>query len=449
MHNKFKIIEVTKDKKHKYLDKIVELENSVYDDMVKKGRVGQLFTTGREDISSYVDSENNSVIIATIEGLGAQQQDVVAVAYITQGQIPFTYNDVTKYFKYGEEYNNAVRNLYKSHEDYMCALRDIYIKKICAFCFARDCILKDYVENLDTLSEAEKNNEFMRLVNIECEDSENNFHEKSKIRELLNQNMSIYMSQIVGKKKEYERFYWVDMDFIRKEAGYSNLSDVPIFITDYDSTIETYDKILKMQKYKIYECSEGMKQENYFGANTGNTIELDTYITSNNVRQNGLARIVTFEGIKKAIQSQINGNTVKGANSPIYLVSTLHRDNLSSKYVSEFFGLNDNLFVNRRTGRDREVHICRIDYEDINNYINSMARKLAVLYNYNPNGIEIKPAERRQILLEQLKYEQAELARLQNLNLPKYLGYIKLKKLKIEKLCNEINKLEVPDIYVR
>ena len=36
----------------------------------------------------------------------------------------------------------------------------------------------------------------------------------------------------------------------------------------------------------------------------------------------------------------------------IFLCSTLHRDNLSSKYVSEFFGLTDSLYVKRRDGRD-------------------------------------------------------------------------------------------------
>ena len=31
----------------------------------------------------------------------------------------------------------------------------------------------------------------------------------------------------------------------------------------------------------------------------------------------------------------------------IFLCSTLHRDNLSSKYVSEFLGLTDSLYVKR------------------------------------------------------------------------------------------------------
>ena len=48
----------------------------------------------------------------------------------------------------------------------------------------------------------------------------------------------------------------------------------------------------------------------------------------------------------------------------IFLCSTLHRDNLSSKYVSEFFGLTDSLYVRRRDGRDREVHICRVGRDE-------------------------------------------------------------------------------------
>ena len=99
-------------------------------------------------------------------------------------------------------------------------------------------------------------------------------------------------------------------------------------------------------------------------------------------------------------------------NKEIFLCSTLHRDNLSSKYVSEFFGLTDSLFVNRRQGRDREVHICGIKREQAKEYLEHMENKLAVLYGYNPNNKPISKQEQKEVLQEQLRYEKKEKKRL-------------------------------------
>ena len=62
-----KIVELTKDNEEKYLDQIVELEQISLEAMKKEGREGQLFDTGREGISEYVHSNENSVIVATDE----------------------------------------------------------------------------------------------------------------------------------------------------------------------------------------------------------------------------------------------------------------------------------------------------------------------------------------------------------------------------------------------
>lgn len=104
-----KIVELTKDNEEKYLDQIVELEQISLEAMKKEGREGQLFDTGREGISEYVHSNENSVIVATDEN-----DKVEAATYVTQGQSPFTYNDITKYFKYGEKYKQYVKSQYLS-----------------------------------------------------------------------------------------------------------------------------------------------------------------------------------------------------------------------------------------------------------------------------------------------------------------------------------------------
>ncbi|MCR5147016.1 MAG: hypothetical protein K6B70_06720, partial [Clostridia bacterium] len=162
----------------------------------------------------------------------------------------------------------------------------------------------------------------------------------------------------------------------------------------YDSTIETYDKVLEYQKFIIYDKSHCKNISNYFEATPDNTIELDTYITHPDNRGNGLAEITTFEGIKNAI-GQIDKNKKK-----IFLASTLHQNNFASKRVSEFFGLDDYIFVNRRNGRDRQVHILGMDREQISEYLEKMEKKLAVIHNYNPNGIQLTDKEKKDILEE-------------------------------------------------
>lgn len=429
MYQNYKPIEVTPANESEYLDGIVKLENTVYENMIKQGKIGQLFTTGRDDISSYIHSDNNSVFVISKTD---DPQDVIAATYITQGQIPFTYNDVTKYYKCSEQYMQFVKSQYSSEEAYIADLRKAYAKKITAFIYARDFVLREYGNELEGLSEDDKNRIFMDLVSKEVADPENNFHEKSKIRELLNKYMSQHM-QKNGDSELFDKFYWVGMEYIKSQASEINQSDSP---SKYDSTIEAYDEILRLQRFEIYDKTEGMDEEKYYSANTDNTIELDTYLTADQTREFGLARIIVFEGIRKVLEKQ----HLKEKNEPLFLVSTLHRDNLSSKYVSEFFGLKDNLYVKRRAGRNREVHICRIDGGKISEYLEDIQKKLAVLYRYNPSGIELGSEEEQRIFEGQLLYEQQELARLQGLNNPKYNGYIHHKEVKIKRLNQNIER---------
>lgn len=150
------------------------------------------------------------------------------------------------------------------------------------------------------------------------------------------------------------------------------------------------------------------KTQQYYSANTSNSIEIDTYLTDPSKRHSGIARILVYEGIKKNMLRQFE----EEGHEEVFLCSTLHRKNLSSKYVSEFFGLTDSLFVKRRQGRDREVHICRIDRENYLEYLKHMEEKLIVLYGYNPNNISLPIKRKQEIFNEQLRYEKSEFKRL-------------------------------------
>ena len=60
----FKLEELTKDNEAQYLEQVANLEQVVMENMEARGQSGQLFPTGREDISAYAHSKENSVFVA-------------------------------------------------------------------------------------------------------------------------------------------------------------------------------------------------------------------------------------------------------------------------------------------------------------------------------------------------------------------------------------------------
>lgn len=199
-----KVVELTKENEQQYLNQVAELEETVLGAMIKEGRIGQLFTTGKEDISVYVHSDENTVLVMTDE-----DNNVEAATYITQGQKPFTYNDITKYFKYGEKYNSYVKAQYSSEEEYQSDMLTIYKIKIKAFEYARNRLLAEYSE-MSSIEEY-----------LQREINDNGFHEKSELREKINQYMSEYIAENYDDsiQMKYEQFYWITTADIAKEFG--------------------------------------------------------------------------------------------------------------------------------------------------------------------------------------------------------------------------------------
>lgn len=431
-----KIKELTKENEKKYLDKVAQLEKIVLAAMEKDGKIGQLFITGKEDISEYVHSKQNTVMIAV-----DSDENVQSATYITQGQKPFTYNDITKYFKYGDGYKKYVKSLYANENEYKNDMLEVYKLKLKAYKYAREKILNEHPEF---------SNDILIFLEHELKEKNNHFHEKSILREDFNKYMSEYVENIQKSsiKEKYERFYWTNAEDIAKEFGKTiDINKIKNNdIKEYEKSMKIqeeyeYNKILQNSKIVIHEKPE-FEIEKYYKANTQNSVEIDTYITNPNARHAGLARILVYEGIKKQMKKHFNNDDSK----EIYLCSTLHRENLSSKYVSEFFGLKDSLYVKRRDGRDREVHICKIERKNVDEYLNKIQDKLIVLYNYNPENKHISQERKEDIIKEQIAYEKDELKRIQGFSKNtnnKYFGNIKdteSKIRKIKRLNNMLNK---------
>lgn len=423
-----KIIELTEENQAEYIDQVADLEIRVLDNMEQNGKIGQLFITGKEDILEYIKSKENMVIVAV-----NSENKVISATYITQGQKPFTYNDITKYFKTGEQYEEYVKTLYDNTTKYQIDMLDAYKLKLQAFDYAKNKMLSEHPEfkNISEYLEHELN-------------SNNGFDEKNELRDGINKYMSEYIQNKAietGDKSlitKYDNFYWTTCDDIFEELN-SDLSKVQL----EKDNIKEYENFLSKEHLQIH--SSNVKDTSvYFTADTSNSIEIDTYLTAPNNRHYGLARVLVFEGLKKKLKENFENTD----NTEIFLCSTLHQDNLSSKYVSEFFDLKDNLFVRRRSGRDREVHICEIPKENYLEYLDKIEDKLIVLYGYNPTGKQLTDERKTQILKEQLDYEISEYCRLNKIRYSSknYTGRISLqdtlsKNIKIKNLKNRLKIL--------
>ena len=386
--NNYKIVELTKDNYSKYLNQIVELEEAVLKKMETEGQEGQFFTTGYSDVLEYILSKENTVLVAVNEN-----DKILATTYITEGQLPYTYNDITKYFKTGEKYQEWVRSQYSSEALYKNDVLDAYKLKMQAYNYAKNKILQDNPQYTQMLE----------FLNHEKNEFENGFHEKSILRESLNKYMSEYIVK-VGEEQLYEKFYWTTTEDISK-----------IFKKDVlaSEEMQEYEEILNNMKIESLEEPKIDDISKYYTANTRNSVEIDTYITAPNSRDSGIAKVLVYEGIKKYIESHFENPDEK----EMFLCSTLHRLNVSSKYVSEFFGLTDSLYVNRRFGRTREVHIKRIKNDEAQEYLDSIYDKLVVLNDYNPENREISKEKVLEILIKEIDSRKSEAKRLKNLKL--------------------------------
>lgn len=340
-----KVVEVTQKNYEQYIEQIVKLEENVLEKMKQEAKEEQFFTTGKKDIMQYILSNNNIVIVAI-----DKNNNVQSATYLTQGQIPYTYNDITKYFKYGEKYQKYIKDLYITQEEYQKDMIDLYNEKIKAYKIAKEKILNENPKFKNNI-----------LQFLESEIKENGFDEKSILREKLNEYMSKQMKDI----SKYERFYNITWKDIYKETG----KDLRTIKENEISEDEEYEIILKNMQFKIYDEPE-FEISKYYTANTNNSIEIDTYMTAPNYRKSGLARKSVYEGLKIAINKYFE----KAENEEVFLCLTLHKENTKSRNVAEFFGLKDNILVNRRRGIDREVHMIKIKKEEVKEYFSKIER---------------------------------------------------------------------------
>ena len=387
---KYKIFEVNEnnniDDQKKFAKEIGELEDYISGKLQEEGKRYIFFTTGYDDICDYIKDKDVTIMVCQDD-----QEKIIASSYITQGQGLYTYNDLSKYFKFNKDFIDYGKSKYDPKE--LCSIEyETYMKKIEGYKYAKELIAKE----LDITD---------LVGHCKAEKEKGTFDEKNKVREKVNRYIYDYFRDNTNDRI---RFIELDRFYLLKFSDLQNCEDDEIkakceevteenkrLYEEYDSLLELFDlnsAILPDDQKNGYMKAENYKT--YFDANPFNTIELDTYIVHPDHRRKGLAKIVTFEGLKNHIKKLLE----KSPNlEEIFISATIHQDNYSSKKVTTSFGNFDTLYVKRRTGINREVYLCKIERNNLEEFIennqikiNELKKKVETDYNIALETNELK-----------------------------------------------------------
>ena len=385
---KYNIFEVNENNKEqeKFAKEIGELEDYISGKLNEEGKGYIFFTTGYDDICNYIKDKDVTIMVCQDD-----QEKIIASSYITQGQGLYTYNDLSKYFKFNKEFIEYGKSKYDPKE--LCSIEyETYMKKIEGYKYAKKLIDEELkITDLVKHCKAKKD--------------KGTFDEKDEVREKVNRYIYDYFRDNAKDRigfKELDRFYQLKFSDLQKcedneiKAKCENETEENKGLyKEYDELLDLFDlnsAILPDEQNFGYMKPENYKK--YFDANPFNTIELDTYIVHPDYRKKGLAKIVTFEGLKKQIKKLLT----KSPNlEELFISATIHQDNYASKKITLNFGNFDTLYVKRRTGINREVYFCKIDTKDLDEFIrnneskiNELKEKVESVYNIVLETIELK-----------------------------------------------------------
>ena len=355
----------------KYAKEIESLEKYVSDKLQEQGKGHIFFTTGYDDIYSYIKDRD-----VTVMECQDDYYKIISAAYITQGQGLYTYNDLSKYFKFNKEYVDYAKTKYDPKE--LCSIEyETFMKKIEGYKYAKALIEKEL--NITDL-----------VSYFQNEKKKGTFDEHDKVREKVNRYIYDYFRD---NNKDRIGFTELDRFYLLKFSDLQNCEDNEIrtkceneteenkkLYEEYGQLIDLFDlndSILPDENNFEYLKRENFKT--YFDANPFNTIELDTYMVHPIIRNKGLAKIVTFEGLK----IQINKLLAKRPDlEEIFICATIHKDNEASKRVIISFGKFDTLYIKRRfdinekKDINREVYFLKLNKRNLKEFIKTNEEKI-------------------------------------------------------------------------
>ena len=380
----FEIFEVNENHKvstqRKFARDLDDLEQYVSNNLDKDGRKDEFFPTGYEDVLDYINDRDVTVVVCQYNN-----EKIISGSYVTQGQGLYTYNDLSKYFKFNKEYVEYAKTKYDPKE--LCSIMyETFMKKIRGYKYAKEKIAKELSVN-DVLN------------HCKIEKEKGIFDERNKVREKVNRYIYDYFNENNNENdkigfKELDRFY------LLKFSDLENCGDNSIKIKcqneteenktlykEYGELLDLFDlnsSILPDGNGFTYLKPDGFKK--YFDANPFNTIELDTYMVHPENRRRGLARVVTFEGLKIQLDKLLKK---RPELEQIYISATIHQNNEPSKRVTKFFGNFDTLYIKRRTGINREVYFCKIEKKELYEFYRKIEQKIKKITDQAENNDNI------------------------------------------------------------
>ena len=380
----FEIFEVNENHKvstqRKFARDLDDLEQYVSTELGKVGRKEEFFPTGYEDVLDYIRDRDVTVVVCQYNN-----EKIISGSYVTQGQGLYTYNDLSKYFKFNKEYVEYAKTKYDPKE--LCSIMyETFMKKIRGYKYAKEKIAKELGVN-DVLN------------HCKIEKEKGKFDERNKVREKVNRYIYDYFNENNNENgkigfKELDRFY------LLKFSDLENCGDNSIKIKcqneteenktlykEYGELLDLFDlnsSILPDGNGFTYLKPDGFKK--YFDANPFNTIELDTYMVHPENRRRGLARVVTFEGLKIQLDKLLKK---RPELEQIYISATIHQNNEASKRVTKFFGNFDTLYIKRRTGINREVYFCKIEKKELYEFYRKIEQKIKKITDQAENNDNI------------------------------------------------------------
>ena len=266
----FEIFEVNENHKvstqRKFARDLDDLEQYVSNDLDKVGRKEEFFPTGYEDVLDYIRDRDVTVVVCQYNN-----EKIISGSYVTQGQGLYTYNDLSKYFKFNKEYVEYAKTKYDPKE--LCSIMyETFMKKIRGYKYAKEKIAKELGVN-DVLN------------HCKIEKEKGKFDERNKVREKVNRYIYDYFNENNNENgkigfKELDRFY------LLKFSDLENCGDNSIKIKcqneteenktlykEYGELLDLFDlnsSILPDGNGFTYLKPDGFKK--YFDANPFNTI---------------------------------------------------------------------------------------------------------------------------------------------------------------------------------
>lgn len=356
-----KIIRLNKDNYKDYPTQMYQLGEQIKEENILNNKAGQFFGTNEDAIKRYIELNTSEVFVAV-----NSNDEVVGYAFTNLNVPQNTNSDYTKYFHTTIDYKNNLANNFSDIKDYNRYVTKEYLRKIIIFDEKAREITEDPERNKNGFDIAEF---------IENQVENNTFYENNFLRRVINIEMSKEYAKMDKTTAFAEIYFYGINDVDRKlleelyqETGYT----VPL-----DTLISNYELFLKYQEPNFIE-QPNFDLEPFFGVESKNSLEINTYAVRSDYRSAGLAKAMLYETLKAMFAIYFENPE----NNEIYLVSTIHNSNTNSQEVLGAFGIDKYLYVERMKDQNRRVYIHKINKEDLQEFLYEIELEILMEYNY-------------------------------------------------------------------